>query len=614
MKFSTEVDSRFLRFIHFFKVYKYTSIVPVDFAQPWRRIIQQQWQLTLFIWTYNVLVQTYMALFPFLIGRSFASESYLPIGGVGALAIFFASSEYLTSRATTELQLRCIHSVFYNAHLQLLKIDPVYHATRASGQVIAKIERGARGIEEILDMISDDFIPTIARTTTILIALLSYSWRLGITMSLAWFGMALLSIYIYSRIVNMSSTTRFRAEDRQRSLGNQNLNQHNFIRSCFASPQVAEELKEACNEAMWIEGSQWRFFHLTRVILNTLYSTVFGLFALYIMYMIRLGQITVIDATALLLAYIGATYDLPRVGRKVYKFLISKSAVNDLYHFIANFGQATIPTINHEQRLQLDRASITLVVDNLHFAHPGQASLFTGQSLSLTVNSHTTNKLFGIIGPSGVGKTTFLSILAGLQRPERGNIYINGIDVFSVGDTTRRQLIGLQQQTASSLLGKLRTTLTFGLPKGYMPSDAELVKLLEDVGLWHLFELKEGLNTFIGEGGLNLSGGQRQRLNFANLYLRARCHRPLLILIDEPTSSLDQVSEQTITAMINELAKSALVFVIAHRIETLENAAACIDFSLIHNQQQIKLYTFDELQVKSDYFKKLQTQHLIPAE
>jgi ABC-type bacteriocin/lantibiotic exporter with double-glycine peptidase domain len=120
-----------------------------------------------------------------------------------------------------------------------------------------------------------------------------------------------------------------------------------------------------------------------------------------------------------------------------------------------------------------------------------------------------------------------------------------------------------------------------------------------------LFDTRNGLETFIGEGGFTLSGGQRQRFNFASLYLRAKYYKPLLILMDEPTSSLDEVSELAITAMISELAVQSVVFVIAHRLHTLENATGLLDISLMKETTKMRFYTPEILAEKSTYYRSL---------
>ncbi len=263
-------------------------------------------------------------------------------------------------------------------------------------------------------------------------------------------------------------------------------------------------------------------------------------------------------------------------------------------------------------------SDFTLRATNLHFDYNNKTQIFEGHSLSLEAAESQKNKLYGIIGPSGTGKTTLLSILGGQLKPTSGDILINDTNIYKVTDLVRRELIAMQMQTATSLRGKLKQNLIFGLPQSWSLDDEDntskeneiytdeyLVEILQRVGLWNLFKDKDGLDTLIGEGGLNLSGGQRQRLNFAGLYLRAKHFKPKLILIDEPTSSLDELSEQAITQMIDELASSALTLVVAHRLKTLDTSVGILDSSLIDNEKEMKFYTRDELLKASQYYQDL---------
>jgi ABC-type multidrug transport system fused ATPase/permease subunit len=249
---------------------------------------------------------------------------------------------------------------------------------------------------------------------------------------------------------------------------------------------------------------------------------------------------------------------------------------------------------------------IKIFANSIHFDYNQDAQVLENHSLSLRVEQTQTNKLYGIIGPSGVGKTTFLSILGGQLKPDKGNILINGTNIYQVGDSTRRSLIALQMQTATNLRGTLRYNATFGLPRDEVIfEDDQIIQTLSDVGLWQLFESKKGLETLIGEGGLNLSGGQRQRLNFASLYLRTQYFKPSLILIDEPTSSLDEISEQKITKMMLEMSAHAIVMVIAHRLKTIENATGIMDFSLVTESKELEFMSKEELMSKSEYYQGL---------
>jgi ABC-type multidrug transport system fused ATPase/permease subunit len=255
----------------------------------------------------------------------------------------------------------------------------------------------------------------------------------------------------------------------------------------------------------------------------------------------------------------------------------------------------------------------TIIAHNLSFDYNAKTQVFDKHSFSLEVNQNQPNKLYGIIGPSGTGKTTLISILGGQLKPTSGKIEIDGTDIYAVTDLVRRTLITMQMQTSTSLRGKLKYNMLFGLPdlweesEDFTPTytDEYLIEVLNNVGLWKLFEGKDGLDTLIGEGGLNLSGGQRQRLNFAGLYLRAKYFKPSLILIDEPTSSLDEISEFAITKMINELAQNAITLVVAHRLKTLDQAVAIFDSSLLESSNEMEFMTKPQLMQKSQYYQDL---------
>jgi ABC-type multidrug transport system fused ATPase/permease subunit len=253
--------------------------------------------------------------------------------------------------------------------------------------------------------------------------------------------------------------------------------------------------------------------------------------------------------------------------------------------------------------------TLSISAKDLHFNYNEKTEVFNDHSLELVVDKDQTNKMYGIIGPSGTGKTTLVSILGGQLNPDKGEVTINGTNIYKVTDEVRRSLIGLQMQTATSLRGKLKYNLTFGLPEDEgekeIYTDEYLIQILKNVGLWSIFKDKDGLDTLIGEGGLNLSGGQRQRLNFASLYLRAKYFEPALILIDEPTSSLDEISEKAITKMILDLGKNAITLVVAHRLKTLDEAAGLLDSSLIEKENSLSFYSTSELKKRSQYYRDL---------
>jgi len=179
------------------------------------------------------------------------------------------------------------------------------------------------------------------------------------------------------------------------------------------------------------------------------------------------------------------------------------------------------------------------------------------------------NEAVAFVGPTGVGKTTVVDLLAGLLAPTRGTIEIDGTPL---DETTRRAWqanIGYVPQQVFLLDDTIRRNIAVGVP------DAEIdeAALMRAAAMAHVDEfvskLPERYDTAIGERGVRLSGGQRQRIGIARaLYRRAK-----LLVLDEATSSLDGIAESIIEEAIAELSGKVTVVIIAHRLTTVRHCA-----------------------------------------
>ncbi len=382
----------------------------------------------------------------------------------------------------------------------------------------------------------------------------------------------------------------------------ENLAQINLIRSCFATDYMENKLRTKITKNTAVEHDLWFSYSFTYRIFNVLYTISILVLVAFFIHRIQVGITPLSHAVGIILAYIQCTHTLIKILHPLRKYMRGITAIKDLFASMREFGIQTIPVFE-KVPVSFERKPEVLTVDTVVFGY-NEARLFDGHSLHLSGNNNLT--LYGLIGPSGIGKTTLLSILGGQLKPIQGTVKINGVDIYAVGDVTRRHLIAVQGQTATSIKGTVRYNMLFGLPENHKYTDAYLYEVLDCIGMKTVLNEHQGLDTLLGEGALNISGGQRQRLNFAGLYLRARFYKPVLVLIDEPTSSLDEISEFAVTQMINELAENSITIVIAHRLKTLESAQGLIDLSLIKDTQEMRAYTPDELKQRSEYFKRLE--------
>jgi ATP-binding cassette subfamily B protein len=579
-------------------------LFPIDFAKPWWYIIVQQKWLAIVVFISVIIRDVFWALAPLLVAFTVEKGSWHFFALVCGLWLLVELNSFLQPVVNARFQLQCIHSIFYNAHLHLLTIDPQYQMKRSSGAVLAKIDRAARGYEDLLDQVTFEFISLFVGVVSMIIMLGRYS--MGIVAVVCCFLLVIVGYgYYFVRYTGKMRDKDFIATDDDfRATAFENLAQIQLIRATFATEYMQNKITKKIDINSQMEKKLWISYITASRLLSVLYALSVLTILAYFMYCVQHGITSLTFAIGFILAYLQSTNKLTRILQPLRKYMRGYAAIKDLFESMPHFGEQTIPLFEVNKHVVPKNTHLTVLAQSLLFKYEA-AHVFDHHALRIETEVGESNKLYGIIGPSGVGKTTLLSIVGGQLKPSAGTIRINDIDIYEVGDDTRRQLIALQGQTATSIRGSVRYNLLFGLPEHHGYSDEYLLDVMRRVGLEQVLRENQGLDTLLGEAALNISGGQRQRLNFAGLYLRACFYKPALILIDEPTSSLDEVSERAITQMIRELASHAITLVIAHRLNTLKDAVGLIDLSLLAESKEITIYTTDQLEQHSAYYRRL---------
>ncbi len=172
------------------------------------------------------------------------------------------------------------------------------------------------------------------------------------------------------------------------------------------------------------------------------------------------------------------------------------------------------------------------------------------------------------VGPSGAGKSTLVKLLVGLYEPQEGEILMNGVNTAQIDMSALRNQISFVTQDTQLFAGTIQENLAFVAPGA---TEDEMLLALTKASCANILDKGgNGLATVIGEGGLKLSGGEKQRLSIARALLR----HPHLLIFDEATSSLDSLTEESITDTIRDLSKEReqITIMIAHRLSTIIHA------------------------------------------
>lgn len=271
------------------------------------------------------------------------------------------------------------------------------------------------------------------------------------------------------------------------------------------------------------------------------------------------GSLALGDLIALLLY---ATYLIIPLGNMLEGITIAKRSlgalqrINDALALPAEDNGASTRIEDGSVAEESDEHPI-LRMDNICFNYADRSAL-EGISFELRAGSRT-----ALVGPSGSGKSTLLSLICKFREPSSGRIEHEGQDATQLSTTQVRGKIALVEQDAPVLHGSLRENLQLARPEA---TDGDIHEVLESVNLMAFVRsLPQGLDTPMGERGSQLSGGERQRLAIA----RALLARPSLLLLDEPTSSLDTTNEERVFEALERLSGKCATLIITHRPRTL---------------------------------------------
>ncbi len=203
----------------------------------------------------------------------------------------------------------------------------------------------------------------------------------------------------------------------------------------------------------------------------------------------------------------------------------------------------------------LDLTMAKLHFDKVNFSYPNQPFIIL-KDFSLTVES---GEHIGLIGKTGSGKSTLLNLINRIWEPNSGSIYLNDTPINQLDEKTLRQAIAVVPQVITIFSDTLRQNLLIGNEQA---TDQQLIDVLHQVELDKLLITEKGLDLLIGQGGRALSGGEIRRIGIA----RALLHHSPLILMDEPTESLDQQTEQQIIKLIQQSCKGKTLLMVTHRL------------------------------------------------
>lgn len=316
------------------------------------------------------------------------------------------------------------------------------------------------------------------------------------------------------------------------------------------SKTVLEEVKKNVD----LYSSRYLYAYLRGAIRRLTYYL--GAIALFLFgsYLIIQGKISTGEYVSFILLYFSTMHKLTSVITLLTEQKLLMFQAKKIYDF-----SVLTPTVKESKNaISLEDVKGEIQINDVSFAYSPSQTILNKINLEIRPGEK-----IALVGESGCGKSTLAKLIGRFYDPIAGSITIDGVDIKNLKFDTLRGSIGFVFQNVYLFGSTVRENIMFVNP---LASEEDMIQASKAAHLHDfILSLPKGYDSFVGEKGANLSGGQRQRLSLARLFLM----NPSIIILDEPTAALDNITEKLIQDSLNKFLKNKTIITIAHRLSTI---------------------------------------------
>lgn len=347
--FYTQLQNWFYNFtIKLFRVSDGLKIYPIDFSKPWWHIFKHQKLVFAVVILSEIIQSIYETLLPFIFGKAISDKNPQII--VWNL-IFFLILELFNRVVVRYFSVfyNCIGvSIKYQSYKYFLTVDPIFHSTKSSGQIISKIENTTTTIGSFLNSMVGSFVPIIIGFATVAITMFSVDLKLGLVALGFYILILIINVCLSYLTTDAFNQPTIKLRDKLQAIMTENIFQNWFIRSTFATSEQVKKNKENILKAHSVFSTSWISYGLTTTLSRYLYAISTAILGFMIIQKIQAKELDTILATALIITYLGGSRAIIQLGDIVQQIAENNNKLNDLYKFIAGFGKQTYPVLEEE--------------------------------------------------------------------------------------------------------------------------------------------------------------------------------------------------------------------------------------------------------------------------
>lgn len=542
---------------------------------------------------FRILIDKYANRFAELSARDYLEGVGLLL--LATMGVAFASrvaksfQDYYTNVITQRLGARMYNdSVTHSFSLPFAVFED-----QRSGEFLSKLQAARNDAQKLVGLSINILFFTLVGIAFVLVYAFIVNWSIGLVYLITMPALAIATFWITKKIkvaqTEIVTETQALAGSTTETLRNVEL-----VKSLGLENQEINRLNQTNEKILGLELKKVRMIRAYSFIQGTLINALRMAIMLLMLWLIYTRQITLGEFFSLLFYSFFIFNPLSMLGDVSTSYQETRASLEKLDEILKQEKE------KHAANPKPIDDIKSIAFKDVSFAYQsGNGNAL--QNINLSIQS---GKTVAFVGPSGSGKSTTVKLVVGLYHPTKGRVEFNGVSSNEIDLIALRNRIGLVAQETQLFAGTIRENLLFVRPDA---TDADAIDALKAASATSLIERGEkGLDTKIGEGGLKLSGGEKQRLAIARALLRD----PDILIFDEATSSLDSITEESITTTIKEIEKThpdLIRILIAHRLSTVIHA------DMIYVLEKGKLVeegTHDQLLKKNGLYSALWRQQI----
>lgn len=472
-----------------------------------------------------------------------------------AIALLQAVRSIVMVKVGNRISVRIRKAVY--SKVQSLSLSDI--TRRTSGEIITRVTSDTQVTRDFLVDLSTDIIQMLLLFIAILSMLLAMNWALTL-MILIPMPIAVLIFYSFRRRMNRMYHRQWRYESALNTLLHDVFSGIRVVKVFGTEKREEERFDAAAKRVADISKRTETTWNLIMPFANFLMGIGEYVVLLFVGARVISGEMTLGELSQFM-TYVGMLYGPIRwaafIPRRIARAMTSMAKIFELLD--------EKPGIGDGDEAYSGEIEGNIRFDNVSFGYNEYEYVL--KNINLDINK---GEMVGIVGRSGVGKSTMINLIMRLYDVNEGVLSIDGRDIRQYSQHALRSRIGVVLQETFLFKGTVLSNIAYAKP-GCTFEEAMAAARMANV---HEFIMKQpdGYNTFVGESGHTLSGGERQRVAIARAVLRD----PRILILDEATASLDTETEKLIQDAVNSLVAGRTTIAIAHRLSTLRNATRLV--------------------------------------